>query len=390
MSLMVSHYRSVAQHWLVLLARQNNAATATQLVAADSAVAHSPVQTHYQEPVDLLSDAIAKDEPLEAVETLIKAGLQVNPVNTLNNKKPLHKAAHHLRLDVAELLLQHGADATAALTSGWCAYHNAILQLFNVHGYNVSDEPPERDSPKNRALQTVQLLVRSYVHASSAAVDVEAAKCPSKPGKYFTADMQQFAKQQLQQAVAQRAVQQQQQQQQQQHQAALLNSSAASDADRMLYDSMDADLSFSSSEDSAWLNSSNGGGSSAYTDAYSSSGSGSSSSNSMMLDGVDFSAEMQNMSSSTTTTTTAASTTTGATVVTTAGAAITTTTSTAAAAAATTADDASDADVDGGWDTSMNISDYDIGDLDSLLDSVNDAECTSQSATAGVKRPRLD
>jgi hypothetical protein len=369
-------------------ARVGNTATATALLAADSTLVSSPVQTHYNEPIDPLSDAIVQGDSLDVILTLIQLGSSVNPENTLYNKKPLHKAGHYLRLDVAELLLQHGADATAASTSGWCAYHNAILQLFNVHSYNVNDEPPERDSPKDKALQTVRLLVRSFVHASSAAVDIETAKCPSKPGTYFTADMQQFAKQQLQQAVAQCAAQQQQQ-------AAHTNSSAVSDGDSTLHDGIEAEQSFSSSSDgSAWLNSSMLAGSSAYTDAYSSSSSGSSSSNSMVYDGVDFSAEMLSMGSSTTTTT-ATTTTAVATVVTTAAAAITTATVTAAAAAADADDIDADAEADAdGWDVdNIDMGDIDIDALESLLDSANDADSASEHDINDTndthKRPRL-
>jgi Ankyrin repeats (many copies) len=357
--------------------RQGNTVKATQIVAADSTLVQSPVPTHYNEPIDLLSDAIAKGDSLDAIISLIKLGAAVDPVNTLNNKKPLHKAAHYLRLDVAELLLQHGADATAASASGWYPFHNAILQLFNVHSFSVTDtEPPERDSPKYEALQVVQLLVRSYVQAT-VSVDIETAKCPRQPGPHFTAAMQQFAKQQLQQALQQRAVQQQQ--------AALSNNSAAAattgssdDADNsftdsMLYDSMDTEVSFSSSASSAVQFNSTLAGSSAYTGVYSSSSGGSSSSSNMLFDGVDFSAEMITVSSTTTTTIT------GMTAATTAAAAITTAT---AEAAADTADAAWLDDI-----SNIDTGDIDIDDLDSLLDSVNDPV---ERTTAGVKRPRLE
>jgi hypothetical protein len=104
---------------------------------------------------------------------------------------------------VLELLQQWGADVTVTTESGWLGLHNAVLEYFIRYSPAVSDQLPLAGSTQKRDLAAVQLIADSYVQAVPG-VDVERVKCPRKPGKHFTDEMQQFTKQLLQQALSER------------------------------------------------------------------------------------------------------------------------------------------------------------------------------------------
>jgi len=144
----------------------------------------------------------ANEELLEAAERgnsnkvrelLKRGGLKANPnTRDKNGNTPLHLAAEHGFLDVARLLLEHGADVNAIGKSGWTPLHvaavngrMAIVRLLLEHGADVDVIDNYDQTPSDRARQVgyegIARVIEEYSRGRAGAREFseKARRCPA-------------------------------------------------------------------------------------------------------------------------------------------------------------------------------------------------------------------
>jgi len=78
--------------------------------------------------IEQLFDAIHRKD-IGKVRILIREGVDVNGISSqyVNDNTPLHRAAICGHIDIAELLINHGANVNARCNDGWTHLHTAAL-----------------------------------------------------------------------------------------------------------------------------------------------------------------------------------------------------------------------------------------------------------------------
>lgn len=124
---------------------------------AISSASLRPENTPRAEAAPKLGDA-AGDGDLAAVEQLLEGGASVNGFDGELRVTPLHRAALANRAEVAERLIEHGADVNATATDGGTPLHAAaflgnkeVVAILLEHGANVNAPNKRGETPLDSA-----------------------------------------------------------------------------------------------------------------------------------------------------------------------------------------------------------------------------------------------
>ena len=111
-------------------------------------------------------------------ELLVESGANLDAQNR-DQRTPLHLACYNEELDVPHFLIHRGSDVNARDTSDWTPLHNAshfgysdLAQLLIDHGADVNEHGPDRWTPMHLAsgsghLDIIKLLVEKGAHLDS-------------------------------------------------------------------------------------------------------------------------------------------------------------------------------------------------------------------------------
>ncbi len=115
---------------------------------------------------------------LEVAHVLLAHGADVNARDE-SEETPMHSAAYFNSLEVAQVLLAHGADVNARNKNKWAPLHNAanrnyleVAQALLAHGADVNARDEDGNTPV--ALAKRCSLVAHVLHLPPVSREVEA------------------------------------------------------------------------------------------------------------------------------------------------------------------------------------------------------------------------